>query len=191
MKKPALIFSVILLSMGLCFSACDSGNRSENTETTTEEPEVQIGTEEIENENRSLIEVMQSRGNLSTFLSLIESARMVETLNADGTYTIFAPSDEALAKLPQGQLDQLKNLDFQELRTVIGHHMLSRRLVQSEVEKGVTVDNLGGHNLPLRTENGTVMIGEARVTEQGIPARNGVIHVIDRMLFPEGFRLGQ
>lgn len=193
MKKPNFFISIFLLAISLSFSACNSENRTETDTATTEQAdaesdkvEVTIGTEDLKNETRSIIQAMQSQGNLSTFISLIESARMVETLDAIGPFTVFAPSDEAFAKLPKGNLERMtNNMDQQELKTMIGHHMMSRRLVQSDVEKGITADMLGGENLPLRIENGRIMLGDAHVITQSIPAKNGVIHIIDRVLIPE------
>lgn len=197
MKTSNFFISIFLLAFSVSFSACNSETRSEagttaGTATTEQadaeaaEVDVKIGTEDLENETRSIIQAMQSQGNLSTFISLVESARMVETLDAIGPFTVFAPSDEAFAQLPKGNLERMtNNMDQQELKTMIGHHMMSRRLVQSDVEKGITADMLGGENLPLRIENGRIMLGDAHVITQSIPAKNGVIHIIDRVLIPE------
>ncbi|AHM63137.1 beta-Ig-H3/fasciclin [Flammeovirgaceae bacterium 311] len=186
MKKLLFFIPALILS----FSACNSDNRSQ--EGTTDTEQVQIGTEELDNETRSLRQVIASREELSTFASLIENAGMVETVEGVGPFTIFAPSNEAFNKLPQGRVDALMSMgDSQELKTIIGHHMMSRRLMQDEIENAGNVDLLGGPNLHLRMENGNIMIGNARVVTQSIPARNGVIHIIDQVLIPENIQIPQ
>lgn len=148
-----------------------------------------VGTEELEDQNRSLIQAMQNQQNLSTFLSLVESARMVGTFDAVGPYTVFAPSNEAFEQLPEGNLEMMTSrLNQEELKTLVGQHMVSRRLVQSEIERGARVDMLGGENLHIRLENGAIMIGDATVVTQSIPAKNGVIHIIDRLIVPQSIQ---
>lgn len=189
MKKYTFFISVFALSLSLTFSACNSDNRS--GEGTEQSEQVQIGTEDLENASGSLIETIRSRQDLSTFLNLVESARMVETLDAIGPYTVFAPTNEAFDKLPAGRLEQIRSMHREELKTVIGHHMMSRRLLQDDVEKGSSLDMLGGPDLPLRMENGNIMIGNARVVTQSIPARNGVIHTIDQVLVPQNLEIAR
>ncbi|WP_224995738.1 fasciclin domain-containing protein [Cesiribacter sp. SM1] len=192
MKKSYFFNTALAVTICLGLGACGSENRTEAETETTNTEQVQIGTEELDNETRSLRDVIVSREELSTFGSLIESAGMVETIDGVGPFTVFAPSNDAFNNLPQGRLAALQNMgDSQELKTIIGHHMMSRRLTPDEVEDAGTVDMLGGPNLHLRTENGNIMIGNARVVTQSIPARNGVIHIIDQVLIPENVDVPQ
>ena len=186
MKKSNFFISIFIIGLSLSFSACDSGNKEQEEGTDLVETEgIQTGTEGENNQGGGLIEVMRSRQDLSTFLSLVESARMVETLEAAGPFTVFAPSNDAFNKLPAGRLEQLRNQADQETKNIISHHMMSRRLLEDDIKKGTRVDVLGGQNLTLKTENGTTMLENARVNTQGIPAGNGVIYIIDQVLIPQ------
>ena len=137
--------------------------------------------------NRTIVENAQNASNLTTLVSAIEAAGLAETLNGDGPFTVFAPTNEAFNELPDGTLDTLlRQENQQELSALLTYHVVPANLSADELTGTSSVTTVNGESLSVSTtEDGSVMVGgEAMVETANATASNGVVHVIDTVLQP-------
>lgn len=135
-----------------------------------------------------IIETARQAGNFNTLISLIETAGLTETLKGAGPFTVFAPTDEAFAKLPASALADLSKPENKDkLKALLNYHVVPSKVMAADVAKmdGKTAKTVQGGELPISTTGG-VKIGNAMVSKADIAASNGVIHVIDTVLMPAG-----
>ena len=140
---------------------------------------------EVPQEGGTIVEVAAANGSFETLVKALEAAELVETLSGEGPFTVFAPTDEAFSKLPEGALEELLN-DQERLRQVLTHHVVSGRVTAKQVMKMKSAETVGGESLPIRVEGESVHVGDATVVQADVMASNGVIHVIDTVLLPGG-----
>lgn len=119
---------------------------------------------------------------LSTLARLIREAGMADTLRGGGPFTVFAPSDEAFKAVPAATMQELAS-NPQLLKDVLAFHVLPGKVASGEVKTG-NAKTLQGGNLALSRAGSFVTVEEAVVTQADLPASNGVVHVIDRVLMP-------
>lgn len=120
-------------------------------------------------------------GNFKTLVAALEAADLATTLSRKGPFTVFAPTDEAFAKIPKADLDALL-ADKQKLIAVLTYHVVAGKVMAKDVKAG-DVATVNGKTVKITTEGG-VMVNNAKVTATDIKASNGVIHVIDTVLMP-------
>lgn len=130
-----------------------------------------------------IVDTAASAGQFTTLVAAIKKADLVDTLKAAGPYTVFAPTDEAFAKLPKGALEGLLK-DREKLTAVLTYHVVPGRVMAADVKPG-SVKTVQGESLTITTKNDRVMIDGARVVQTDIAASNGVIHVIDSVVLPK------
>jgi transforming growth factor-beta-induced protein len=125
-------------------------------------------------------------GHFNTLVAAVKAAGLVDTLKGPGPFTVFAPTDEAFAKLPPGTLETLLKPENKErLQRILANHVVAGQVMAKDVVKLHSAKTLGGGSLPIHAADGGVMVGNAHVTKTDIAATNGVIHVIDTVLLPE------
>ena len=125
-------------------------------------------------------------GKFTTLVAAVKAAGLVETLKGPGPFTVFAPTDEAFAKLPKGTLDDLmKPANKAKLQSILTGHVVSGKVLAADVVKLHKAKTVEGHEVAIKTTNGNVMIDNANVTKTDIAASNGVIHVIDAVILPK------
>ena len=123
-------------------------------------------------------------GGFTTLVTAIDAAGLTETLNGEGPFTVFAPTDEAFAALPEGTLDSLL-ADTDALTNVLTYHVASGDLKAADVVELDSVETLQGESIDIAVDGDTVTLnGTATVTQTDIEASNGTIHVIDAVLTP-------
>lgn len=130
----------------------------------------------------NIVDVARSAGGFETLLTALDAAALTGTLQGDGPFTVFAPTDAAFAALPAGTLEALL-ADTEALTAVLTYHVVAGKAMAADVSGVDSVTTLQGGDLAVSTENG-VSIGEASVITADIEATNGVIHVIDAVLVP-------
>jgi uncharacterized surface protein with fasciclin (FAS1) repeats len=130
-----------------------------------------------------IVEVARANGSFGTLLAAAEAAGLVETLKGAGPYTVFAPTDAAFRKLPAGAVDALL-ADRERLRAVLLYHVVPGRVTAAQASGMSSATTVGGADVRVRAQGGSVMIGNARVAQADVAASNGVIHVIDTVLMP-------
>ncbi len=122
-----------------------------------------------------------------TLVAAVKAADLVGTLKGDGPFTVFAPTDEAFAKLPSGTVEELLEPGNKDrLKAILTYHVLSGRWTAADVVKldGKSIETIQGSPVAIEVDGGTVRVGSATVTRADVPARNGVIHVVDTVLLP-------
>ena len=135
---------------------------------------------------KNLVETAKSAGQFNTLLKAATEAGLADTLAADGAdLTVFAPTDEAFAKLPEGALNDLLQ-DKEALKAVLLYHVVKGKVTSDAVVglDGKRVDTLSGKKVRVSVKDGTVMLNKAKVVKADVMASNGVIHVIDTVLLP-------
>ncbi len=130
----------------------------------------------------NIVETAINAGNFKTLVAAVQAAGLVDTLSGEGPFTVFAPSDEAFAKLPAGTVEGLL-ANPEELKKVLTYHVVSGKVMSSDVASMTSAPTVQGGNLTIDTSNG-VKINESMVVTADIECSNGVIHVIDSVLLP-------
>lgn len=125
-------------------------------------------------------------GHFDTLVAAVKAAGLVDTLKGAGPFTVFAPTDEAFAKLPAGTVEMLlKPENKAKLRSILMYHVVAGKVTSQDVMKLNSAKTAGGRSVAIKAMDGVVMVNDARVTTADIAASNGVIHVIDTVLLPE------
>ncbi|WP_428754776.1 fasciclin domain-containing protein [Vibrio cionasavignyae] len=135
---------------------------------------------------KDIVDVASENGSFNTLVAAVKSAGLVETLKGDGPFTVFAPTDEAFAKLPAGTVDMLlmpENKD--KLVAILTYHVVPGKVMAADVVKLDSAATVEGQLVSIKVEGGTVMINDANVVATDVAASNGVIHVIDTVLIPK------
>jgi uncharacterized surface protein with fasciclin (FAS1) repeats len=133
-----------------------------------------------------IVDTAVSAGNFNTLVAAVKAADLVETLKGTGPFTVFAPTDEAFAALPAGTVDDLlKPENKAKLAAILAYHVVSGKVMSTDLSDGMTPATLNGETVTIHTEGG-VKVNEANVSTTDVDADNGVIHMIDAVLLPKG-----
>jgi uncharacterized surface protein with fasciclin (FAS1) repeats len=131
-----------------------------------------------------IVDTAVSAGSFSTLVKAVQAAGLVETLKGPGPFTVFAPTDEAFAKLPEGTLDALLK-DPAKLKNVLTYHVVPGKVMASDVIKIKSAKTVQGSSAKVKVMGSDVMIDGAKVIKTDIVCDNGVIHVIDSVILPK------
>jgi uncharacterized surface protein with fasciclin (FAS1) repeats len=129
-----------------------------------------------------IVDTAIEAGSFKTLVAAVQAAGLVDTLKGEGPFTVFAPTDEAFAKLPAGTVEALLQ-DKEKLAAILTYHVVPGKLMASDVVSSKSLDTVQGGSLAIDTSNG-VRIGNAGIIKTDIGSSNGVIHVIDTVLLP-------
>ena len=134
---------------------------------------------------KTIVDVATSAGSFNTLLAAVKAAGLVATLQSDGPFTVFAPSDAAFAKIPKAKLDALL-ADKAALTSLLTYHVVPGRVMAGDIVKanGATSTTVNGQSVNITVRGGKVYVGGAQVVSPDVQASNGVIHVIDTVLMP-------
>ena len=134
---------------------------------------------------KDIVDTAVAAGQFNTLAKALQAAGLVDTLKGAGPFTVFAPTDEAFAKLPAGTLDDLlKPENKEKLKDILTYHVVPGKVMAAQAMKLNSAKTVNGKDLTIKTEGGKVKINNATVTKADIHASNGVIHVIDTVLLP-------
>jgi len=131
----------------------------------------------------NIVDTAANAGSFSTLVTAIKAANLVDTLKGAGPFTVFAPTDEAFAKLPSGTVEALLK-DIPKLKKVLTYHVVSGKVMASDVVKLKSATTVEGSDVKIDATNGSVKVNNATVATPDVAADNGVIHVIDTVLLP-------
>ena len=135
--------------------------------------------------SNDIVATAASAGDFQTLSRALQAAELVSTLKGKGPFTVFAPTDEAFAKLPAGDLERLlMPANKNRLQNILTSHVVAGNWMANDVGKMTLADTVGGAPLNIRKVNGQLMLNEARVVKSDIVFSNGVIHGIDRVFLP-------
>jgi len=176
-KTPTRLVAVGAVAGLLALSACgsDGNDEADTTETTEASAEA--------TENGTIVEVAVAAGDFSTLVAAVGAADLADTLSGEGPFTVFAPTDEAFAALPEGIVDALllpENKDA--LTSILTYHVVSGEVLSTDLAEG-DVATVEGQSVTIGLEGG-VTVNDANVIIADVPASNGVIHAIDAVLLP-------
>ncbi|NND06971.1 MAG: fasciclin domain-containing protein [Saprospiraceae bacterium] len=133
---------------------------------------------------QSIIEAAETQADLSTFVTAVKAADLVETLSGEEAVTVFAPSNDAFAALPAGQLESLLMPENKEqLVKILSYHVIPGKVLSADVEDG-TSPTVQGEEINVAVADTGVKINDANVTTADIEASNGVVHIIDQVVMP-------
>lgn len=134
--------------------------------------------------DQDIVDTAMAAGKFNTLISALKAAGLIDTLKGPGPFTVFAPTDEAFAKIPKEELSALM-ADTEELKAVLTYHVVPGKFMAADVAKMKTAKTVHGEELTIDTTAGSVMVDEANVVQTDIVAKNGVIHAIDTVLLGE------
>jgi len=135
---------------------------------------------------KDIVDTTVAAGSFKTLAAALKAAGLIDTLKSAGPFTVFAPTDDAFAKLPAGTVDNLlKPENKDQLIKVLTYHVVSGKVMAADVVKLTSAKTIEGEELTVKSADGKVMINNATVTKADIAASNGVIHVIDTVLLPK------
>ena len=133
---------------------------------------------------QSIVDIAKNNPNFSTFVTALQAADLANVLQAQGPFTVFAPTNDAFAKLPNGVLqDLLKPENKDKLRVILLYHVVPGKVLSSDV-KTMKAKSVNGKDLNIVVNGRSVKVNNANVTKTDIVGSNGVIHVIDTVLLP-------
>ncbi len=164
-RKIAFALTALLLTGGFLYTPAVASNCHDNVRSA------------------DLVDTAIEAGQFKTLVKAVEAAGLVETLKGEGPFTVFAPTDEAFAKLPEGTLEGLL-ADKGKLSAVLTYHVVPGKVMAEDVVKIKEATTVQGQSLPVDLSGG-VKVGNANVIKADVVATNGVIHVIDSVLIPD------
>jgi len=135
---------------------------------------------------KDIVDTAVAAGSFKTLTTALNAAGLVETLKGKGPFTVFAPTDEAFAKLPAGTVESLlKPENKQKLTSILTYHVVAGNVKAADVVKLSSAKTLNGQSVMIKTLGGKVFINGATVVKADIATTNGTIHVIDTVLLPK------
>jgi len=133
-------------------------------------------------QDADIVDTAVAAGNFETLVAAVQAADLVETLKGDGPFTVFAPTDDAFALLPEGTVPTLLE-NIPQLQGVLTYHVVPGKVMSGDLSDGMTVETVQGDTITIGTTDG-VTVNNTNVIQADIEASNGVIHVIDGVLLP-------
>lgn len=134
--------------------------------------------------NKDIVDTAVGAGSFETLVAAVQAAELVDTLKGDGPFTVFAPTDEAFAALPEGTVENLlKPENKDQLVAILTYHVVPGKVMSGDLSDDMTAATVQGGDITVDLDNG-VMINDAAVVQADIETSNGVIHVIDKVILP-------
>ena len=166
------VIVALLIATTLLLSGC-----AEQTQEEDMEPE------EMEAEEMNIVETAVAAGSFDTLVTAVQAAGLAETLSGEGPFTVFAPTDDAFAALPEGTLEGLLE-DEEALTAVLTYHVVAGEAMSGDLSDGMSLETVQGEEVTISITDGNVMVNDANVVQADIETSNGVIHVIDKVILP-------
>lgn len=132
--------------------------------------------------SKDIVDTAVEAGTFNTLVAAVTAAGLVDTLKGEGPFTVFAPTDDAFAALPEGTVDALLN-DIPTLTSILTYHVVAGKVMSTDLSDGMTAGTVNGADITISTMDG-VQVNGATVTAADIETSNGVIHVIDAVILP-------
>ena len=132
----------------------------------------------------NIVETAVTAGSFNTLVAAVKAAGLVDVLSGDGPFTVFAPTDEAFAKLPDGTVESLLE-DTEKLTAILTYHVVAGKVTADQVVDLTEAATVNGQSIDISVGSAGVMVDNAMVVAADIMATNGVIHVIDSVILPE------
>ncbi|MBN2211402.1 MAG: fasciclin domain-containing protein [Sedimentisphaerales bacterium] len=167
-NKTRILVFVQAVLMAVWLVGCQNGHRAACTAA-----------------KQDIVDTAVQAGSFNTLVTAIKAADLVDALKGPGPFTVFAPTDEAFAKLPSGTVDSLLRPENKDkLADILKYHVVSGKVLAKDVTGLHSATTLLGKDLKIRTSGNGVMINDAKVVQTDIMCKNGVIHVVDTVILP-------
>ncbi len=179
--KKALLLGLCIPALAFGVAACSDDDSSDDSATTEQVEEAPAE----EGASLDIVETAQATPDLTTLVDALLAAELVETLQGDGPFTVFAPTNDAFAALPPAELERLlKPANRDELANILTYHVVDGDVKSSDLSDGQMVETLQGGEVEVTIDGDKVMVGDAEVVQPDIETSNGTVHVIDAVLLP-------
>lgn len=143
----------------------------------------------VQAQNSDIVELAVATDDLSTLVTAVKAAGLVETLQSDGPFTVFAPTNAAFEALPEGVLEMLlKPENKDQLTAVLTYHVVPAEVMSGDLEDGMKAKTVEGSEVTININYGNVTVDGAKVAMADINASNGVVHVIDTVILPPSIK---
>ncbi len=185
--KRLTVFSLFIV-VALVLAACAPANNVVPVTGENAEPEVMVEPTNVPEPTEApqdIVDIAVSDGRFTTLVAALDAAGLVETLQGEGPFTVFAPTDDAFAKLPEGTVEALL-ADTEALTNILLYHVVSGEVMAADVVNLTSAETINGTDVQIMVKDGNVFLNDAQVIITDIEASNGVIHVIDTVLLPPG-----
>lgn len=177
-------FVLVLAALGMV--AC-GGEVAQEPPATADTASASMSPAPAEQPSSNILQTAAAAGSFSTLAAAIKAAGLEETLSGPGPFTVFAPTDEAFAKLPAGTVDSLlKPENKAKLVAVLTYHVVPGTVLAKDVLSSAKLKTVQGQDLSIRIDGSDVSVDGAKVVKTDVMASNGVIHVIDSVVLPKG-----
>lgn len=185
MKQTTVILGIIGLVLvgGVALMSMNSKDASSEQAAAQMTTPATVSEESTMN-TKTIVDIASEDSNFSTLVAAVKAAGLAETLSGEGPFTVFAPTNEAFAKLPEGTVESLLQ-DKEKLAAILTYHVVSGKVMAADVTKLPKATTVQGQDVTITAENNAVMVNDATVVQTDIEASNGVIHVIDTVLLPQ------
>jgi len=181
MKRLTLLGLLVILS--LVIAAC--GATEDPTPTPEPEPVVESSEEVMEEEMKSIVDIAVEDGRFTTLVAAVQAAGLAETLSGEGQFTVFAPTDDAFAALPEGTVESLLEDPEGDLKDILLYHVAEGAVPAETVVTLESATTIQGEPVAIAVVDGEVVLNDsAKVIITDIEASNGIIHVIDAVILP-------
>ncbi|WP_170416662.1 fasciclin domain-containing protein [Ruegeria atlantica] len=135
--------------------------------------------------SKDIVDTAVGAGSFETLVAAVQAAELVDTLKGEGPFTVFAPTDEAFAALPEGTVETLlKPENKDQLVAILTYHVVPGKVMSGDLSDDMIAATVQGGDIKIDLDNG-VMVNDANVVQADIETSNGVIHVIDKVILPE------
>ena len=139
----------------------------------------------VKAQSKDIVDLAVGNDNLKTLVAAVKAGGLVDVLKGDGPFTVFAPTDDAFAKLPEGTVESLlKPENKDQLVAILTYHVVPGKVMAADVVGLTEAGTVNGAKIDIAVQGDIVMINDAKVTAADVSASNGVIHVIDTVLIP-------
>ncbi|WP_050603203.1 fasciclin domain-containing protein [Ruegeria sp. 6PALISEP08] len=133
---------------------------------------------------KDIVDTAVAAGSFETLVAAVQAAELVETLKGEGPFTVFAPTDDAFAALPEGTVENLlKPENKDQLVAILTYHVVPGKVMSGDLSDDMTAATVQGGDITIDLDSG-VMVNDANVVQADIETKNGVIHVIDKVILP-------
>lgn len=148
-----------------------------------------ISSQVVRAQSKDIVDLAAGNKDLKTLVAAVKAGGLVQVLKGDGPFTVFAPTDEAFAALPEGTLESLlKPENKDQLAAILKYHVVAGKVMSSDLSNGQKTATVQGEKVMVSIKGSTVKIGEAKVVAADVKAKNGVVHVIDKVILPPSMK---
>jgi uncharacterized surface protein with fasciclin (FAS1) repeats len=182
LRQASFLAAAALAALAVGITGC-GGDETAAAEAPAQTMAADTSMDETSAPEGNIVETAVAAGQFKTLTSLLQQTGLDKTLAESGPYTVFAPTDEAFAKVPQKTLDTLAS-NPDQLKAVLLYHVADGEVKAADVATMSSVATLNGASLPIKVNESVVRVGGAKVIQADVMASNGVIHVIDGVLIP-------